>query len=200
MRCRLQKFHLEQFSLELGFSKAIIQKDEVNDQEISSLFMLNLAAGLVLFILVNALAPFLVSVFDLPGLAGYIHVASFMLLIKAPAKVFRSALEREMKFKQLVKIRLARELLACLLLVSLLYFGYGIWSVVYVNLFKALLHSTALIYANYRLTSYRLIRSFSLPSLSYYYHFGKFVFGKKLISTVTKHLDEILIGYFLAQA
>ncbi|UMZ74723.1 oligosaccharide flippase family protein [Natranaerofaba carboxydovora] len=183
---------------DFGFSKAIIQKDEVNNEEITSVFLLNIVAGLLLFGILNLIAPFVSGFLELPGLAGYLHLASILLILKAPTLVFRSTLEREMKFKQLVKVRLFNQIGSFILLGVLLYLGYGVISVIYANILRAFVNSTTFMIYNYKLTGYKLIKSASIESLRHYYDFGKFVFGKTAINSVTKHLDEILIGYFLA--
>src|SRR5688500_18075988 len=66
---------------DLGVSNAIIQRKEINREELSSLYYLNIIIGLLLFLILALCAPWISALFDEPRLTGYLRWIAIIYLI-----------------------------------------------------------------------------------------------------------------------
>jgi lipopolysaccharide exporter len=66
----------------LGFSNSIIYKQENDRKVLSSLYLLNITLGAIMFFLVYLCAPFIIAYYKEPKLGNVIKLSSLYFLIK----------------------------------------------------------------------------------------------------------------------
>ena len=89
-----------------GLSVVTVQRLEVTHEQISTLFWINLAVGVVLATLTAILAPVLVAFYDEPRLYWITVVSGGAFLFSALAAQHQALILREMQFVTLAKIDL----------------------------------------------------------------------------------------------
>ena len=84
---------------DMGISNAIIHRQNTTDEHLSSLYWLNILAGIVLFFLLLAMVPAIVAFFAEPRLAELIPVTALIFLIAPFGQVFQALLQKNLRFR-----------------------------------------------------------------------------------------------------
>ncbi|WP_328985133.1 lipopolysaccharide biosynthesis protein [Thiorhodovibrio winogradskyi] len=117
-----------------GLSMATIQRPDVTQGQISNLFWINVALGLLLTILTIACAPALALVYDEPRLTWIGVVLSMSFLIGGLAVQHTALLKRQMQFKVLARIDVISMTCGVLAGIVSAWGGLGYWSLVILTL------------------------------------------------------------------
>lgn len=72
---------IAQTLIDSGFSTALIQKQDRNDEDYSTVFYFNLALGILLYIVLYWVAPFIASFYNLPVLTIVIRIIGLNLIL-----------------------------------------------------------------------------------------------------------------------
>jgi PST family polysaccharide transporter len=121
---------LGQAFADLGLSEATIQHPEIDHDQVSKLFWVNLGIGLTLTIITICLAPFLAWFYHEPRLKAITFVVSVTFLIGGLRVQHDALLRRNMRFLSLA----IRDITACTIAVPLAILlawrGAGYWAIV----------------------------------------------------------------------
>lgn len=181
---------------DLGTSTAIIQRKEISQELISSLFWTNLFFGILFALIVVVIAPIIAIFFREPGITLIIKIMSISFIFSGLSVVPQAILIREMCFRRLAFIENVSFLIGASIGVSMALTGWGVWSLVMQSLSRVL--STAILLwllnpiiprLNVSLNSLKLIASYSL-NLS----------GFNLLNYFIRNADNMLIGRYLGSA
>lgn len=181
-----------------GISQAIIQRDEVSLPESSTLFYFNILLSFFLAALLYVVSPMVAAFFALPALESYLPVVCIIVLITGPSLLFQAFLEKQMLFKHLSLIEIARNLMVLVATTLFLVLGLGVLGVIYAHIIGAAFGTIAIVSvtAYYRSTGVSFY--FNPAKLIPFLRFGIFVSAKQLLTFATHRLDEVVIGYLLA--
>lgn len=113
-----------------GFTEFIIQKEELGEKEINSIFWLQLFLGILLAIGFAFFGFFLVEFYTEPALSGIAAVMATGIVFQAICVSPMALLRREMKFAAVGIVELAGVILSVVLAISAAIGGMGYWSVV----------------------------------------------------------------------
>jgi O-antigen/teichoic acid export membrane protein len=115
---------------DLGFSTATIQKKEITHEQVSTLFWLNAAAGVVMMLLLAGLA-YPVSLFYSDARLIPITLAiAISFPLGGMAIQHQALLRRQMKYTQLAAIQIGANVLSLSLAIIMALKGYGYWALV----------------------------------------------------------------------
>jgi len=114
----------------LGTGRAVVQRKEVSDDLLSSVFHLNLVAGAILTAAVYWSAGPVASLFSAPELAPILRVLSGAILIASSSVIHRAVLMRQMSFDRIAKVTLWSALAHAVVAISLATAGFGVWALV----------------------------------------------------------------------
>lgn len=92
---------------DLGLSAATIQRDTLEQRQVSALFWINLAMGATLGLITAALAPFLAWFYGEPRLIGVTLAIAMGFVFGGLTVQHRALLKRQMRFDALVKVDMA---------------------------------------------------------------------------------------------
>jgi O-antigen/teichoic acid export membrane protein len=113
-----------------GLSAATVQRAEVSDAQISTLFWFNVAIGALLGLLCLAAAPVLSKFYEDPRTA-------LILVAVAPAFVFNATgvqhlalLQRHLRYVALAAIEVGSEIFSAAITIGMAVAGYGYWAIV----------------------------------------------------------------------
>ena len=84
--------------LDMGISNAIIHKQEITKKQLSSLYWVNVLAGISLFLLACSVAPILAGFYKEPKLTELIILVSITLLIQSFGQQFMVLWQKKMEF------------------------------------------------------------------------------------------------------
>lgn len=117
-----------------GLGNALIQKKEINGNDISTVFTTNLLVSVILFVALFFFAPAISSYVNIDSFDLFLRVEAIMVLLRAFYVVHFSLINRDMEFKKLAKIQLSANFISTIIAISLAYSGMGVWSLIIRNL------------------------------------------------------------------
>lgn len=115
---------------DLGLSEATIQSKEIRHDQVSTLFWINVAIGLVLMLVTVALAPVLAWLYGEPRLAGITFLLSLTFLISGLRVQHDALLKRQMRFSSLAIRDVASYAISVPVAVTMAWQGAGYWALV----------------------------------------------------------------------
>jgi O-antigen/teichoic acid export membrane protein len=177
---------------DLGISNAIIHRQKVTRNELSSLYFINLAAGAVACLAVWIVAPVAAAFYHEPQLVGPMHLMAFLCFVPAIGQQFQVLFQKELKFEYLAKVDIASYLFGFIVVFIGAYFGYGVYALVCSHLANALLKSICLAAVGWRI--WKPSWHFSRTDLKGYLSFGIYQMGTNMTQTIISNLDYIILG------
>lgn len=182
---------------DLGLAQAIIQKEHINQKEVSMVFWLNFSISIVLGLIVLGLGPLLVSFYKEPRLLSITFVYAAIALFGGASTQHSALLNRQMKFKELATITVIASFVSIVMGLLLAYLNFGYWAIVSINLISAFVQAVLLwVYCDWRPSFTKMDKG-----IKEYVHFGAGVTGFNMMNYFSRNLDNILIGKYIgAQA
>jgi O-antigen/teichoic acid export membrane protein len=182
---------------EAGLSTATVQQQTITHAQVSNLFWINVAVGLVCTLVGTALAPVMAWFYRDERLLGITILLSLTLLTGGAAVQHLALLNRQMRFKALALIDVA-SMLACLIVALVMAAGgCGYWSLVGSQLAAAL---TELVLA-WAASGWRPQMPKVRSGTRSMFNFGASITFATLLRRITSNADSFLLGrYFGADA
>ncbi|MEX2643607.1 MAG: lipopolysaccharide biosynthesis protein [Acetobacterales bacterium] len=181
---------------DLGLSGATVQRKEITDLQVSTLFWMNTVLGAAATVLLAAAAPLLAWFYREPILIEITIVVSLSMLLTGAAAQHLALLRRQMRFSALAAVQTGAEVVALAAAVVAAMNGFGIWSLVVQRLVWA---GVSLLGA-WAASGWVPGRPGRFSDVRSLVVFGGNATGAMLIGGVAANLDRILIGWYWGAA
>lgn len=181
--------------LDMGISNAIIHKQEISKEQLSTLYWVNVLAGFLLFCIIALIAPFVSNFYNEPELTTLIIIVALTFIIQPFGQQFMILWQKEMRFSEIAKIDIANKFVSLLISVYFAYKGYGVYALVYGTLAGMILQTILFIYKG--LKEYKPSFVFKIKEIKEFLSFGAYQMGEKTINYFNSQIDTILIGKLL---
>jgi O-antigen/teichoic acid export membrane protein len=178
---------------DLGTGTAIVQKQVISQELLSSIFWFNLAFGLLASISMFALAGAVATFYAQPRVGAVLQLLSAGFVLSGASVIHASLLTRDMHFGRLAAVEWASVLSGAATAVLLAYLGFGVWSLVWQSLIT---HATncALLWTVsrwrptvlFRVKAFREILNYSLNLTAF-----------NFINYFARTADNALVGRYL---
>lgn len=178
---------------ELGFGAALIQKKEISQEELSSVFWLNISGGILLTILFIGLSPVIASFYNTPELELITVFISFNFLINSFVIIQKTLITREINFKYLSFVEILSNLIAGGAAIGMALNGFGVWSLVA----QSLIGSLALTALMWFFSPWKPSFTFNTYAITGLLKFSLNHLGNRSINYWSRNLDNLLIGKYL---
>lgn len=180
---------------DMGISSAIIHRRDVTQQQLSSLFWLNVSASSGLMLLLMLLSPLFAYFYGEPRLAELLLWASCLFLINGLGQQLRVNAEKVLEFRKLAIIEIIAALLGFAVAVSSALYGVGVYALIWGSLINALMTTVLswLILAN----GWRPTFCLKLAEIKTFLKFGAYMVGNNIANTINSMLDIFLGGHLL---
>lgn len=187
-----------QIFLDLGISAGIMHKQDTTPKQYSSLFWLNIIMGVLLTAILCACSPLVARAYNEPSLTNIISLLSFTIFFSALGSQHRTVQQKKMRFKYISIVEITTAVLSLALAIVLAYLDYGVFSIVYANLFHTA--SAGLIFLGIGLYHDRNITfHFKLSETYDYLKIGVFSIGSHVIDYFSRELDILIISATLGK-
>lgn len=173
-----------------GFSQALIANRNVSKEDYSTAFVYNLSFSLFAVLIIFVFSKTIASFFEQPLLESMAKVLPFVVVIHALGFVQKVSLRRALNFKALSLINITTTAASGAVAVFMAFNGYGVWSLVFQLILKAIL-STILLWVFGRWT---FSLKFSKASFLKTFGFGYKVVLANILSSASNSLYNIIIG------
>ena len=178
---------------DLGFGAAIIQKKEIEEQHLSSVFWLNVVIGLLLAIIMILAAPWIASFYNEPQLEPVVRVMAIIFFVGAFGIVPKNIFSRQMQFRVLTIIDIVAVLIAGLVAIVMALSGFGVWSLVGQSMGFTLI-SVCLLWI---FSKWRPLFKMQKWAIKELWPFSSNLLGSQLLNYGVRNVDYLLIGRFL---
>src|SRR5712672_1860481 len=115
---------------DFGLSTATVQRVDVTEEQISTLFWINILVGAILWLWLTLAAPFVVSFYHEPSLFWVTVVLATGFLFNAAGIQHSALLERQMRFTALAAIDVISFAVSITISITLAAAGFGYWALV----------------------------------------------------------------------
>lgn len=178
---------------DLGTSAAVIQRGDVPERFLSSIFWVNAAFGLLATAAVFILSPLAAGFYGEPQVTPVLRLLSVAFLISGMGVLQKALLERELAFQKLARVELAAVLAGCGVGIGAALLGAGAWSLVFQWLVTVSLTTVLLWVAN----PWRPGRTFGWAEVRSASGYSLNLTGFNVFNYFARNADYILIGKFL---
>ena len=121
---------LSQVFIDSGFGTALIQKKDMEEADCCSVFYINIAMGLILYVILYLASPFIEKFYETEDLSLYLHVFSLVIIIRSFSLVQNALLRKRMLFHLSFRISWVALIASGIVGISMAYSDCGVWSLI----------------------------------------------------------------------
>ncbi|MCI9135010.1 MAG: lipopolysaccharide biosynthesis protein [Lachnospiraceae bacterium] len=173
-----------------GLATAIVQKENLEEIDVFTMFTLSLGIGTALYVLLYCIAPIIVKIYSLPELLWPIRVLSITLLLNGINSIQTAIYSRKMQFKKLFLRSAFSVTISGVIGIGMAYNGYGLWALVIQNIVYAFVSVIVMSIKS----EFPLKVAFSLPHAKEIYNFSGKILLTDLLSGTHDTIRTMLIG------
>ena len=178
---------------DLGTTAAVIQRQELSNTLLSSIFWVNVCFGFLFALILFLAAPIIGVFYREPRIVSVLQVLSTSFVVSAFGILHQALLERTLTFNSLAKLEISSLLLGAIVGIVLAFGGAGVWSLVFQSLTTTVAATIFLWLSSswrpqwiFRWLEIRQVGSFSLNLV-----------GFNLYNYAIRNADYLLIGRYL---
>jgi O-antigen/teichoic acid export membrane protein len=178
---------------DFGTAAAIIQKQNLSQKLLDSVFWLNVAFGLSLACLLGLLAPLIANVFSEPRLKEVLWVLLLTFPIASLGAVHQALLEKASHFRQLAIIESIAAFMSLIGAILAAWSGWGVYSLV----LQALLVTSISTIGLWMVSQWRPVFRWEAKEIRDLIGFSGNLVGFNVFNYFIRNADNFLIGRFL---
>lgn len=179
---------------ECGLGHAVIQKKELSDEQMVSVFWLTTLTGTFFSVICFFFSGCVETFFDSPGVSNVVRALSGILFLTSVSILPYKLMERKMRFKLKAIIDLISKLLSVLSTVVFAYLGYGVWSLVT----GQLVNSLSLALFSYAFEPFRPQLLLKYKEIKSMMTFGLNILGLRVAWYTRANIDNVIGGRYLS--
>ncbi|MEN0617392.1 MOP flippase family protein [Klebsiella indica] len=183
---------------DLGTSAALIQRKELTESLINTVFWLNLLMGVAIFVFVFAGSGMISDIYNQPKLTLVMMLLSFTFPLSSCAAAHLALLERESQFKKISGIEISSSLSSLVLAISLANMGYGVYSLVGQALLLNLMSAVQFWCASKWKPSIKFFINYN--DLKSIFSFSANLSMFNFINYFSRNADSFIIGKFMSSS
>jgi O-antigen/teichoic acid export membrane protein len=176
--------------LDSGFGAALIQKNEVTQKDICSIFYFNILVGILIAGILGLVAPWIAAFYNQPILIPLTRAMSLVIIINSFGLIQSTILSKQIDFKTQTKVSLIAGIMSGIIGITLAATGFGVWSLVVQQISSAFFRTVFLWFLN----PWRPALIFSLKSLQEMFSFGSRLLASGLLNQVFENIYLLAIG------
>ncbi len=177
---------------DVGLSSAIIHFQQVSEDELSSLFWLNIAVGVALTLLLAGASAPIAHIYGQPRLIGVFLAISPLFAVTALGQQQRALAEKSLRFNQLAMIEIGATVCGFLVAIAAALGGLGVYAIVLSLLTIAAVNSAMAWVILSR--SWRPRFHYRLAETRRFLSYGGYLIAGNLANTLTMQGDVVLAG------
>jgi len=178
-----------------GLSAALIQKTEVEQEDLSTTFWFLAAVGLLLCTVAILVSPLVEMFFRQKGLALLISINAAGLLIMPVGSLFTAILMRDLNFRAVGISTVVASIVPGIVSVVLAYRGFGVLSLA----IGGICHVFIFTFVKYAFCGWSPSFSFQYHRLRKYWNYGTRFFGTMVLDFIRENIDNLTVGKFLGE-
>ena len=181
---------------DFGLSTATVQRQSVTEEQISTLFWINIAVGGTIGLLLLTMSPLVVRLYHEPRLLPVTAVLSMGFLFNAAGVQHSAILQRAMRFTAIATIDIISLLASTSVGIVMALRGYGYWSLVTMTVLLPFLTTIGL----WITTAWMPGRPHRKAGIRSMMRFGGTITLNSLVVYVAYNMEKVLLGRYWGAA
>jgi len=178
--------------IDSGLSESLIREKNVDNNDFSSVFFMNVGISLVIYGVLFFIAPVIGDFYNQQILKKLIRVYALSFIFSAFSSIQICILVKNMQFKRLTLLNMPGAIIGSVVGILMGYYGYGVWSIIAMYLTTQILQTTLLwIFSLWKPNFY-----FSFSKIKDHLNFGYKLLLSGLLNSVFNNIYNVLIGKF----
>ena len=173
-----------------GFSSAVIQKKELSETDISTMFYSGLALSFVLYGILFVASPYIALMYEQPILTDMIRVESVIVILGASYSIQQALISRELQYKKTFIIGLVCVLVQGATGIAFALLGFGPWALVLSTIIQYAVHSVLM----WCIVKWKPKLIFSGKSFKAMFGFSTKMLAAGLLNAVFNNIRSLIIG------
>jgi len=178
---------------ELGLGAALVQKLDLDERHLSSVFWVNLGTGVLLTGVIATSAPLIAAFYGNPVLRPITMVIALNFFIGSFKVVQNALLQKKMDFQKLACVEIIGAFIAGFVAISMALMGFGVWSLVVQSLLFTLV-SVVMIWI---FSSWRPVFCWDAKAVKELVGFSSNLLGFNVLNYWVRNFDNLLVGKFI---
>jgi O-antigen/teichoic acid export membrane protein len=177
---------------DMGLSMATVQKEEINDEQISTLFWMNVVLSLGTMLVTMAIAPAVAWFYGEPRLKLITMGYAIVLLISGVTSQHQALVRRQMRFNTLAALEVVSLIAGIATAFGLAWYGARYWALVASSVAQTFTYGVGI----WIICGWRPglpVRNSGVGSM---FAFGTNLTGFQMVNHFARNLDNMLIGRF----
>lgn len=184
-----------QIFIDFGVSSAILHYQKISDEQLSSLFWVNIIFGIFLALFIWIFSPSVADYYSEPKLEALLNLSAITLIISSAGQLLRTTAEKNLNFIVLSKIEIVSACVGFICTIGLAFLGYGVYSLVLgIMLTSIMLTSFLWILCS---EGWRPIFKINFSSIQHFFKFGIYITLNNLINMINYQADIFIGGKML---
>ena len=179
-----------------GLGKSLIQKDTVDELDYSTALIANVGIGVVLYIVMFFIAPYIAAFFSEPRLQPILRVLSVTLVIGGLNSIQHAKISRAMNFKLFFRATITGTIISAIVGIIMALRGFGAWALIAQFLTNQIIDTVFL----WVMIGWKPTTQFSWERFWPMFDFGWKAYGAAMIETLYNQLRSLLIGKYYTNA
>lgn len=180
---------------DVGISNAIIHRQDATREQLSSLYWLSLAFGMLVFLIIVATSPLIAWFYKEPRLESLVFWVAISFIFLPVGKQFEVLLQKDLRFDRLIKAQVASVALGSIVAVVSAVLGQGVFSLIWGLLSQTAAKAILLVALGWSV--WRPAFHFHRRDLKGYIGFGMYQMGERSVNYFSGRVDYLIIGRYL---
>lgn len=177
-----------------GMSSSLIRTTNPDNQDYSTVFFINVAAGIIIYGVIFVSANYIANFYRQPQLERVLQVFALSIIIQSLVSVQLAKFTKELNFRSQLILELPSLVVSSIIAVFLAYKGYGVWSLVWLHLSKSILF----VLQTWLFVNWRPSLNFNYAKFKAHFKFGYKLTLSSLLNTIYDNINNIIIGKFFS--
>lgn len=173
-----------------GFGAALVQKNNPQEEDFSTIFYWNIVTAVILYSLLYMTAPYIAKFYRIPLLCDVLRVEGISLIISSTYIVQANRLIKQLKFKLYSLVTFLAVVIGTLVAVILAYCGWGVWSLVVKEILTATVTGVLL----WIFCKWRPVAQFSYTSFKSLFNYGFMILLASFVNRLYENIQGLIIG------
>lgn len=185
-------FAIAQCFIDSGFSSALVRKEEITENDLTTAFYFNICVGVFFYLLLFVCSPLIADFYNTPLLSDVLKITALGLLFGPLQSVHFALFARKLDFKTPALISVLSKITTGAVGITLALIGFGIWALVFQGIAGSLL-SLAIVWSK---SDWRPKGKFSKESFNYLWGFGSKLLSSSILDTLYNNIVPVFVGKF----
>jgi PST family polysaccharide transporter len=178
---------------EMGLGAALVQRRDISERDLDTVFWSGLAAAAVIYAASFALSPVASWFFRDPEVGAMVRVSSVAFVVTSVGTVHKALLNKAMRFDRLARAEVTAILSYGCIAVALAVAGFGAWAIVFGQVARAAVEVLVL----WLVERWRPRVRFEIASFKGLFGFGANVWAFNFVNYARENVDFLVVGRVL---